>query len=367
MSEKIFQIALSLINSVGPITAKTMVSHCGSPEAVFRESRRNLLKIPGIGPKTVDEILHPLVLEKAEREFNYARENGIQSYFYLDKNYPFRLKPFNDSPVVLYYKGEDVLNYPRTVGVIGTRKPTSRGIYFCEQIVSQLKEYDVAVVSGLAYGVDAVAHRKCVELDLPTLGVMGNGMASTYPASHRGLRQKILSKGGVLTEFSFKTKPEREHFPMRNRIIAAMADALLVVESGRKGGSMITAHFAFGYNKDVFALPGRPDDKLAAGPNFLIKSNVASLAESADDIAYKMLWEKENRSNKGQLSLFQDLNEEESRIVEIIRNAPEVHPSTDYVLYASKISLSHLSGLILGLELKNVLKTLPGSRLRLMG
>jgi DNA processing protein len=367
MSEKIYQIALSLINSVGPITAKTMVSHCGSPEAVFRASRGKLMKIPGVGPKTVNEILDPRVLEKAERELTFALNNGIQCYFYLDQDYPFRLKPFNDSPVVLYYKGEDVLNNPRMVGVIGTRKPSDKGILFCEQIVAQLKDYEVTVVSGLAYGVDAVAHRKSVELDIPTLGVMGNGMAITYPATHRGLRQKMMRNGGVLTEFSYITKPEREHFPMRNRIIAAMADALLVIESGRKGGSMITAHFAFDYNKDVFALPGRPDDSLAAGPNFLIKSNVASLAETAEDIAYKMLWEKEKLSTNGQLKLFQDLSEEESMIVEIIRNAPDKNPSTDYVLYESKMNLSRLSGLILQLELKNVLKTWPGSRLTLIG
>jgi DNA processing protein len=367
MEDLLYKIALSLINTVGPITAKSIVSYCGSPEAVFQQNRRSLMKIPGVGPKTADEILDPDVMRRAEKEMDYLNRNGIRSFFYLDPEYPGRLKPYSDSPVILYYQGTDVLNHFRSIGIVGTRQPSERGKQWCEQIIEGLRPYQPLVISGLAYGVDAVAHRKSVEAGLPTIGVMGHGIARMYPAGHQGLRQRMMEKGGVLTEFPAHTKPEREHFPMRNRIIAALSDALLVVESGRKGGSMITAQFGFAYNKDVFAIPGRPGDELSAGPNFLIKSQVAALVENAEDIAQKMLWEmrKPNAAN-AQLQLFSQLDDEELRIVNIIRDAEEANPTVDYIHYESKMSLSALSVQLLSLELKNVVRSLPGSRYRLV-
>lgn len=365
MSDLLYKIALSLINSVGPVTAKAMVSYCGSSEAVFKADKQSLLKIPNIGPKTVAEVLDPQVLRKAEKEMAYISKNNIGCFFYLDADYPDRLKPLSDSPVVLYFQGTKGLNHFRTLGIVGTRTPTEWGKMHCEKIIEGIKTYNPLIISGLAYGIDATAHRQSLVHGLSTLGVMGHGLSITYPASHRGLRQKMLEQGGVLTEFPSGTKPEREHFPMRNRIIAALSDALLVVESGRKGGSMITAQFAFAYNKDVFALPGRIDDDLAAGPNFLIKNNVASLIENAEDIAGKMLWEK-RESGSNQLRLFDELDDRQTRIVTIIQDAEENTPTVDYIHYESKMNMSTLSALLLELELKNVIKSLPGSRYRLV-
>lgn len=364
MSTLLYRIALSLINSVGPITAKQLVSYCGSAKSVFTSPRKSLLKIPGIGPKTVDEIQQKKVLQLAERELGFIERNNIGCYFYLDENYPRRLKAFNDSPIMLYLQGENVLNSRRTVGIVGSRKPTPSGKTNVEKLVEQLGAYNPVIISGLAYGVDALAHRQALENNIPTIGVMGNGLASTYPASHQGLRKKMLKNGGIITEFISSTKPEREHFPMRNRIIAALSDALIVIESARKGGSMITAQFAFSYNKDVFAIPGRPTDEMAAGPNFLIKSNVAALAEEANDIAYKMLWEKDQNQENKQMELFSELDEREQRIISIVNASTKEDPSIEYIHYESKMNLSELSSILLTLELKGIIQSIPGSRFR---
>ena len=362
MSNLLYQLALTMIRSVGPVTAKQMVSSCGSPEAVFREKRSRLLKIPNIGPKTADEITHRDVLIKAEQEMQFIQQHHVRYYFYLDDDYPGRLKVFPDSPVMLFYQGAEVLNHPRTVGIVGTRRPSPYGISACERILEGLRPYEPLIVSGLAYGIDAVSHRKALAEGLPTVGVMGHGLARTYPAAHGRLRKKMTEAGGILTEFPSYTGPEREHFPMRNRIIAALSDALIVVESARKGGSMITAHFAFGYNKDVFAIPGRSEDPLSAGPNFLIKSNVAALAEDAADIAYKMLWEKPVEGRSSQLELFLELDDKEQQVMDLLLKAEEGWLSIDALHYLSGRPASELSGILLGLELRNIVKALPGAK-----
>ena len=368
MSRLLYPLALTLVRSVGPITARQMISYCGSAEAVFKEKRSALIKIPNIGPRTIDELRRPEVLTEAELELDRIGKQGISTYYYLDEDYPRRLKPFPDSPLLIFYQGQDILNHPRTLGIVGTRKPSSYGLAACERIIEEMQPFDPLVISGLAYGIDAVSHRKALAVGLPTLGVMGNGLAITYPAAHRRLRKQMIEKGGVLSEFPFLTTPEREHFPMRNRIIAAMSDALLVVESARKGGSMITAHFAFEYNKDLFALPGRVDDPLSAGPNFLIKNDMASLAEGGMDIAGKMLWEKpDHHRQHTQLELFTALDEREQRLVDLIREHPEEPVSIDLLHYRSGISMSELSGLLLSLELRSVIKSLPGSRFTFSG
>jgi DNA processing protein len=366
MSDLLYQIALTIIHSVGPITAKQLVAYCGGPEAVFRESKKNLLKIPYIGLNTANEILDVSVLQKAEKELEFVHGNKISCYFYLDEAYPSRLKPYNDSPVMLFYSGTQDLNHPRSIGIVGTRKPSPHGSLNCERIIEELKAYDLMIISGLAYGIDSISHRKSLTENIPTIGVMGNGLQITYPALNKNLRQKMEQNGGILTEFLSDTTPEREHFPMRNRIIAALSDATLVIESEKKGGSMITAQFAFSYNKDVFAVPGRPGDKMSEGPNFLIKSNVAALADSAGDIAYKMLWEKSKNKKNKQLKLFTELSEKQKKIIEIIRLQEDKSPGIDHIHHISGLSLSELSALILELECLNIIRSIPGSRYTLI-
>ncbi len=362
MSGLLYQLALTKIKSVGPVTAKNIVSYCGGPEAVFRQSKKSLIKIPSVGLKTAEEILSKNVLLEAEKELEYIKNAGIQYYFYLDSTYPSRLRHQTDSPVMLFCQGNIDFERPRTLGIVGTRKPTEQGVMLCERIVDELREFEVTIISGLAYGIDAVCHQAAIRNGLQTIGILGTGIDKTYPSMHNGLRKKMSTNGGVATEFSAGTGPDKENFPMRNRIIAGLSDAVLVVESGLKGGSMITAQMAFGYNKDVFAIPGRVQDPMSAGPNYLIKSDMASLVESAADLTEKMLWQKAKNTQSVQLKLFYDLSEDEKWIISLIREEEQQNMHVDAIQVRSGFTHSKLTGILLELECKNMIKSLPGSR-----
>lgn len=356
----VYKIALSKIPMVGPVTAKTIISYCGSVEAVFEASKGELMKIPGIGEKITDSILQSDVFDQAEMEANFIEENGIHTLFYLDKNYPSRLKHFPDSPVMLYYKGTADLNHHRIVGMVGTRQPTPQGLMHCEELVEALRPYNVLVVSGLAFGVDVAAHRKCLEMEIPTVGVLGHGLDQVYPATHHSVAEKMLKNGGLLTEFTSHTKPDKENFPMRNRIIAGLCDALIVVETAIKGGSMITAQIANNYNKDVFAVPGRLRDKFSQGCNNLIKTNRAALLESIDDIAYIMRWDADTGKQAKQQQLFIELTEQERLLVDLMQTLEEA--GIDRLMHELQLSTSAVAALLLELEFKGVVRSLPGKR-----
>ncbi len=352
-----YNVALTKIENVGPITAKTLVSYCGSVKAIFEESKANLLKIPSIGIKAIEAIQNPEVFKKAEQELDHLAQHKIDTTFYLDEDFPSRLKNFPDSPCLLYKKGNFDLNHLRTIGIVGTRKPSNYGRLMTEQIVEDLKEFDIAVISGLAHGIDATAHKSSIQFNVPTVGVMGGGFHKVYPAANRALAKKMTIDGAVITEFGFYSIADREHFPMRNRIIAMLSDATLVVESAKRGGSIITAEFANNYNKDVFALPGKSIDDKSAGCNMLIKKHKAQLIESAKDIAYYMGWEKEQAPVQMELPL-DALSEEELIIVNLLKNENEMH--LDKIHYNTGLSLSQLSSTLLTLEFKGLVKPLPG-------
>lgn len=354
------QIALTKIPMVGAITAKNLVSYCGSVDAVFEATKRELLKIPGIGAQTAAAIINHDPFKAAEAELEFLEKYDIRSFFYLDKTYPARLRNFPESPVILYYKGTADLNFERTVGIVGTRQPTAQGIAICEELVENLAAYDVMIISGLAYGIDITAHKKCLEKNIPTLGVLGNGLAKIYPAAHKSAAEKMMENGGVLTEFAHHVGPDRENFPMRNRIIAGLSDALIVVETASKGGSIITAHIANNYNKDVFAVPGRLKDKYSQGCNHLIKTNQAALIESAEDVAYIMRWQAEAQAGPKQAELFAELSENERKVIELLRENDEVN--IDKLCYEAGQSTSQMAALLLELEFKGFVKTLPGKR-----
>lgn len=360
----VYQIAITKIPMVGPVNAKNLISYCGGVKAVFDAKKKDLKNVPGIGEKTIDCILNQKVLKEAEREAAFIEKYDVEALFYLDKNYPSRLKHYADCPILLYKKGNANLDPLRTVGIIGTRKATAKGLAFCDKLVADLQAYDVSVISGLAYGVDVAAHKKSVELGIETIGVLGHGLEMIYPPQHRSVAQKMMEKGGLLTEYTSKVAPEPQHFPMRNRIVAALCDVLVVVETARKGGSMITAEFAFNYNKDVFAVPGRLNDKYAAGCNHLIKTHKASLIESAEDIAYVMRWEKNNQSKAIQKQLFVELTQKEEAIVTILKNEEDIN--IDKLGYESKLNPSEMASLLLSLEFKGLIKPLPGKRYALV-
>jgi DNA processing protein len=341
------KIALGLIPRIGDINARKLVSFFGSVEAIFHEPYRNLIKIPGIGSGIAKYICDKNYLDTAEKEAEYITKNNITTHFYLDNDYPFRLRQCDDSPVVFFFKGNCSLDAAKILSVVGTRNATTRGRELCEKIIEGLAvgHPDLIIVSGLAYGIDIASHKAALANNLQTIGVLAHGFKTTYPAIHASTAKAMVTKGGLVTDFLSDALPERNNFLKRNRIIAGLADATLVVESGIKGGALITADIANSYNRDVFAVPGRPDDQWAAGCNSLIKSNKASLIECSDDIEYFLNWKPEKSKPEVQRTLFSDLDENEKIIFELISKQGELN--IDTVCRALDIPVNKLSSLLL--------------------
>ena len=360
----LYEIALLKIPKVGAVTAKNLISYCGGAEEVFKTKKKDLLKIPGIGVTVADSILAQTTLQFAETECHFIEKHQLQALFFTDKNYPQRLRNYPDSPPLLYYKGNADLNQARVVAIVGTRSPTEHGKNLCEEIVADLKPYNVLITSGLAYGIDVTAHKQCLHLDIETIGVLGHGLRRIYPPAHRSVAQQMTTQGGLLTEYTSDGEPDREHFPARNRIIAAMCDALIVVETAAKGGSMISAEIANEYNKDVFAVPGRVRDKFSQGCNQLIKNHKAQLIESAADLIGILRWDAADALPKKNLQqqLFIELDPHEQRVVEILRSGGDLGVVIDKISYQSNMTPSETSALLLGMEFKGVVRSLVGKR-----
>lgn len=362
-----YLIALTLIPHVGSITARKLIAYIGSAEAVFRESPGVLRKIPGIGEFLARQKNTPGLIEKAEKELNFIKKNNI-SYLTLFCNaYPERLKQCADAPLIIYFKGENIFNYQMMLSVVGTRKATNYGIECCNRIINDLahQNLNVVIVSGLAYGIDYQAHLAALKSGLKTIAVLAHGLHTLYPHMHRKIASEIKNNGALLTDFTSNGNPERNNFLKRNRIIAGLSDATLVIESGINGGALITAEFAGEYNRDVFALPGRVNDKMSEGCNRLIKDNRASLIESASDIQYFLGWKENNPENlPRQRHLFNDLSDEEAGIVEIL--AFEESLPVDIISIKMKMPVSKISSLLLGLEFNGIIKALPGNYYKLI-
>lgn len=363
--ELLYNIALTKIEKVGAITAKTLISYCGSAKEIFNEKKSRLLKIPQVGSAIAHAIKDDHVFEKAEEEIKYIQKNNITVLFYLNDDYPSRLKNYHDSPILLYFKGNADLNHDKIISVVGTRRITEYGKDLVTQLIKDLANQHILVVSGLAYGVDSLAHKFCVSENIPTVGVLGHGLDRIYPMENKKLSLQMLDCGGLLTEFGIHTKPDRENFPMRNRIVAGMCDAVVVIETKRDGGSMITAEIANNYNKDVFAYPGRTHDALSSGCNYLIKNHKAQLIENAEDLILNMRWDVNDSGLKHiQQKLFIDLTQEEESIVKILQKDNEVH--IDVFHQNLEFSPSKLASLLLQLEFNGVIKSLPGKRYSLI-
>ncbi|MCK9448616.1 MAG: DNA-processing protein DprA [Bacteroidales bacterium] len=356
----LYQIALTLIPGVGDVNGKKLVAYCGGPQAVFREKKKLLEKIPGIGSYVIQSILQFKDFIRVEAELEFIKKNNIQPLFYLHPEYPKRLQHCADSPMMLYYKGNATLNHHRIIGIVGTRHPTEYGKHYCEQLVESLRHDDLHIVSGLAYGIDTCAHRASYQNNIPTIGVLGHGLDRIYPAVNRSLASRMLDNGGLLTEFMSRTQPDRENFPRRNRIIAGMVDALIVVESAKKGGALITANIANSYNRDVFAVPGRVGDIYSEGCNYLIRTNQAELLENAKNLRYIMGWEKTVKASGHQTKLFREFTEEEQLIMNFFENQNECR--LDDIMINSGFSASKLASLLLTLEFDGIVTALPGKR-----
>jgi DNA processing protein len=363
MSEVLLKhkIALGLIPRIGDINARKLVSHFGSVEAIFSESYRNILKIPGIGSGLAKYICDRSYLDIAEKEAEYVSKNNIITYFYLDNNYPYRLRQCDDSPVVFFFKGECNLDSAKLLSVVGTRNATGRGKELCDKIIGGLAagHPELIIISGLAYGIDIAAHKAALANNLQTVGVLGHGFKTMYPSIHATTAKAITGKGGLLTDFFSDALPERNNFLKRNRIIAGISDATLVIESGTKGGALITADIASSYNRDVFAVPGRPEDQWSAGCNSLIKSNKAALVESSDDIEYLLDWKPEKSNPPVQRSLFSDLDDNEKVIYELILKEGEM--TIDTICRTLGMPVHKLSSQLLQMEFKGILKCYPGN------
>jgi DNA processing protein len=365
MSEQLlYKIGLTLIPGVGDIGGKKLVAYCGGPEAVFREKRRQLEKIPGIGPQTIDNIVKQNVLLRAEEEIAFIEKRNIRPLFYLDKDYPKRLQHCADSPMLVYYKGSANLNQQRIIGIVGTRNASDYGKHFCERIVEELIPDQVIIVSGLAYGIDSCAHRASLKYGIPTVGVLAHGLDRIYPYSNKGMSEKMIENGGLLTEFMSQTNPDRENFPRRNRIVAGMIDALIVVESAKRGGALITAEIANSYSRDVFAVPGRIGDTYSEGCNYLIRINKAALLESAANIRYLMGWNQQNSSVSAQTKLFKEFTEDEQKIMDIFGQEKEC--GIDEIMLRSEFPASKLAGVLLTLEFDGIIVALPGKKYKIV-
>ncbi|HTN21525.1 MAG TPA: DNA-processing protein DprA [Pelobium sp.] len=358
------KIALTFVKGIGDITIKSLISYCGSAEEVFKTKQSSLEKIPGIGPKTAQLIANHEAFERAEKEIAFIEKYKIEPIFYTDKNYPKRLKNCADSPTLLYFKGKADLNNQKIIAIVGTRNASAYGKAFCEKLVDGLKEHNVLIVSGLAYGIDVAAHKASVAMKQTTVGVLGHGLDRIYPASHRSVAESMLANGGLLTEFPSQTNPDRQNFPKRNRIIAGLADAVVVVEAAKKGGALITAEIANSYNKDVFALPGKIDDEFSEGCNFLIKTNRANLITRPEDVEYIMGWQASSVLQKKEApKLFLDLTKEELAIVDLIKEAKTI--AIDDLQLKLDMPQSKLAMLLLNLEMQSVIIALPGRVYRL--
>lgn len=355
--ELLYQLALSMLPRIGPVRAKALMSYCGSASAIFREKKKDLIKIPDIGPVVAGSIKLDYVLKQAESELKFIDKNNIIALFYTEKRYPERLKQCEDGPIMLFLDGMADLNPRYSISVVGTRRATGYGKQICADLLDGLKEYKPLIVSGLAYGIDIEAHKISVDLGLPTVACLAHGLDRIYPTEHATIARKMKDKGGLLTEFLPNTKPDRELFPMRNRIVAGLSDCTIVVESDNKGGSILTAHLAASYNRDVFAFPGRIYDKYSSGCNHLIKKNIAAIINSPEELISNMGWDIVSPKGR-QLTFDLDITEEERQVLSLLHEHQKL--VIDELAVKTALPLSKLSSLLIQLEFRNKVKSLPG-------
>ncbi len=356
-----YRIALSLINGIGPVTAKSLISYLGGVEEIFSAKYSDLVKINGVGEYTAHRILEQKkkAYDDAAIEIDFINKNNVKALFYSDKEFPFLLKQCSDAPLIIYYKGTIDFNQSKFISIVGTRKATTIGKNNCERLIEKmaLSVHKPIIVSGLAYGIDICAHRSALKNNLDTVAVLGHGFDRIYPQSHSKTALEIIDQGALLTDFTSNMNFEPQNFLKRNRIIAGLSEATIVIESGIKGGSLITADIANSYNREVFAVPGRLDDKYSEGCNWLIKTNKAFLLQSYEDIPYLLNWETDNHLYKQQ-NLFIELTEEEKTLAKILHTKGK-YP-IDMICKESRFNMSKVSSLLLQMEFKGAIRCLPG-------
>lgn len=354
------QLALTLLPGIGPVHARILLEHYGNEEAVFNESEKDLIQIPGIGTRLARSFKPAFrkdALRRAEAELKYMERLGVQRLFYYDNKYPDRLKQCFDAPLVLFHQGNAELDHPRVLSIVGSRHATRYGKRVCESLIEQLAPYRPLIVSGLAYGIDVTAHQAALKFGLPTVAVLGHGLNHMYPAAHAGVSRSIRAQGGLLSEFMHDCPPAPGNFPKRNRIIAGLSDATVVVEATEKGGALITAKIASGYDREVFALPGRLSDENAAGCLTLIKNQQAQLITAATDVAHHLNWQEVfKKGNHPAVPAIK--NENERKILRIIQQVD--HISLEELSNRAGIPRNTLISSLLNLEIAGYIENIPG-------
>jgi DNA processing protein len=364
-SDLLYQIALTLIPNIGDVHAKALVNIYGDAQSIFKAKKKELEAMEGIGTIRANSIKAFTDFTSCEAEIKFIEKYKIAPLFITDKNYPQRLLNCYDSPVLLYYRGTADLNTTKIVSIVGTRSNSEYGKSVCEKLIEELTEQNIVVVSGLAFGIDTIAHKAALKNNLQTVGVLAHGLDRIYPPQNKTLAKQMTEQGGLLTDFISNTNPDKQNFPKRNRIVAGMCDALVVMESGKKGGSLITAELANGYNKDVFAIPGKTTDIKSEGCNYLIKQNKASLITGAEDLIELMNWDpKEKITKKKQRELFIELTPDERIIVDILQQRESIQ--IDELYFKSGLSSSAVATALLMLEMQNVVQSLPGKIYKLI-
>ena len=369
--ETLYAIALSFVPRLNLLNRKMLIEKAGSATAVF-ENRRHLRDlIPESNPSTQEALaMMDMHLKRAEEELSFARAGHIQCICFNDEAYPARLRECPDAPILLYYRGTSSLNTRRIISMVGTRHITQYGKDLCSSFVRELKQLcpDVLIVSGLAYGVDVHCHRAALEQGMDTIGVLAHGLDQIYPRMHRDTAVRMVQQGGLLTEFPSRSNADKIHFVQRNRIVAGMTDATIVVESAKKGGSLITAEIAEGYGRDVFAFPGRIGDPYSEGCNNLIRRNSAGRITCAEDFVQAMGWGAEVRTHQQlsqglQQELFPDLTEEEQRIVKALTGTDS--KQINILAVDTALPMGRLTSLLFNLEMKGIVRLLSGGCYRL--
>jgi len=365
-SELLYTLALQKATKIGDITAKKLIQHCGSPEAIFKEKESVLQSINGIGSFISNSIKNSTLLTAAEKELNYLQKNNINHWYFQEEDYPERLKNCIDGPILLFHSGNINLKKQKIISIVGTRNITNYGKHLCEKLVDELSILSPVIVSGFAYGTDITAHKAAIKNNLQTIACLAHGLNQIYPKAHKKYMHQVEENGGFVTEFWSTSNPDRENFVKRNRVIAGLSEATLVIESAEKGGSLITADIANSYNREIFALPGRPEDKLSVGCNNLIKLQRAQLVTSAADIIYMLNWQTKNTKKKViQPQLFIQLNETEEKIVTFLKGKDKV--DLDTIAVSCQLPIYSISSALLNLELKGLIRPHPGKSFELIG
>ena len=353
-----YLLALQRVEGVGDIMAKKLLTHCGSAEAVFKTKATQLAAIDGVGSMLLRNLKNETVFDKANTELEFIGTNAINVAHFQGDNYPERLKHCIDGPLLLFTSGAIDLKNRKIISIVGTRQITSYGTEFCRKLIEDLAPLDPIIVSGFAYGVDIVAHQLAMEHNLQTIGVVAHGLNQIYPKTHKKYVAKVEQNGGFMTEFWSSSNPDKENFVRRNRIVAGMSEATIVIESADRGGSLITANMANDYNRDVFAVPGRVTDKYSQGCNNLIKTQKANVLTSAADLVYILNWDIQKESKPVQKQLFVSLDDDEQKVYDyLLKTGKEV---MDIIALRCDFPIYKISGMLLNMELKGVVRPLPG-------